>query len=55
MRFINEIREGEQVVEHYLCKSKQTLKSRSGKNYYSLKLQDKTGIVDAKVWDLNKL
>ena len=53
MRFINEIREGEQVVEHYLCKSKQTLKSRSGKNYYSLKLQDKTGIVDAKVWDLN--
>jgi len=54
MRFINELREGEQVVEHYLCKSKQTLKSRNGKNYYSLKLQDKTGTVDAKVWDLNK-
>lgn len=53
MRFINELREGEQVVEHYLCKSKQTLKSRSGKSYYSLKLQDKTGIADAKVWDLN--
>ena len=53
MRFINELREGEQVVEHYLCKSKQTLKSRNGKNYYSLKLQDKTGTVDAKVWDLN--
>jgi len=53
MRFINELREGEQVVEHYLCKSKQTLKSRSGKSYYSLKLQDKTGVADAKVWDLN--
>ena len=53
MRFINELREGEQVVEHYLCKNKQTLKSRNGKNYYSLKLQDKTGTVDAKVWDLN--
>lgn len=53
MRFINELKEGENVVEHYLCKSKQTLKSRAGKNYLSLRLQDKTGTVDAKVWDLN--
>lgn len=29
------------------------MKSRNGKNYLSLKLQDKTGMVDAKVWDLN--
>ena len=42
MRYINELREGENLVEHYLCKSKQTLKSRAGKSYYSLKLQDKT-------------
>lgn len=53
MKYLNEIREGESVVEHYLCKSKQTLKSRAGKSYLSLKLQDKTGTVDAKVWDLN--
>lgn len=53
MRYINELREGENVIEHYLCKSKQTMKSRAGKNYLSLKLQDKTGMVDAKVWDLN--
>ena len=53
MRFLNELREGENLVEHYLCKTKQTLKSRAGKSYYSLKLQDKTGTVDAKVWDLN--
>lgn len=53
MRYINEIKEGELVVEHFLCKSKQTLKSRSGKSYLSLKLQDKTGLVDGKVWDLN--
>lgn len=26
----------------------------NGKTYLSLKLQDKTGIVDAKVWDMNK-
>ncbi|MGL4791827.1 MAG: 3'-5' exoribonuclease YhaM family protein [Anaerotignaceae bacterium] len=53
MRFINELREGETIVEHYLCKTKQSLKSRAGKTYYSLKLQDKTGTVDAKVWDLS--
>ena len=53
MRYINELREGESVVGHYLCKTKQTLKSRAGKSYFSLKLQDKTGTNDAKVWDLN--
>lgn len=54
MRFINELREGELVIEHYLCKTKQTMKSKVGKNYVSLKLQDKTGIVDAKIWELGK-
>lgn len=53
MKYINELREGENIMEHYLCKSRQTMKSRNGKNYLSLKLQDKTGMVDAKVWDLN--
>lgn len=54
MRFINELREDEHIVEYYLCKQKQSLKSKTGKTYYSLKLQDKTGVIDAKVWDLNK-
>lgn len=54
MRYINELREGESIVEHYLCKSRQSLKSKNGKTYLSLKLQDKTGMVDAKVWDMNK-
>lgn len=54
MRYLNELGEDERVVEHYLCKQKQSLKSRAGKTYYSLKLQDKTGTIDAKVWDLTK-
>ena len=54
MKYINELREGENIIEHYLCKSRQSMKSRNGKTYLSLKLQDKTGIVDAKVWDMNK-
>ncbi|MFP4698245.1 MAG: 3'-5' exoribonuclease YhaM family protein [Eubacteriales bacterium] len=53
MRYISELKEGEQVVEHYLCKQKQVLKTRAGKSYYSMKLQDKTGVVDAKIWDLS--
>lgn len=54
MKYINELREDEHVIEHYLCKEKQSLKSKAGKTYYSLKLQDKTGTINAKVWDLNK-
>lgn len=53
MQYINTLREGASVSEHYLCKFKQQLKNRSGKPYYSLKLQDKTGTIEAKVWDIN--
>jgi 3'-5' exoribonuclease len=53
MRYINELREGEMVSEIYLCKTKQTAKTKAGKSYYSLILQDKTGVLDGKVWDLN--
>lgn len=54
MRYINEFTEDEHIIDHYLCKQKQSLKSRNGKTYYSLVLQDKTGTIDAKVWDLTK-
>ncbi|HAB60023.1 MAG TPA: hydrolase [Lachnospiraceae bacterium] len=53
MRYINELREGEMLSETYLCKSKQSLKTKAGKSYYSLLLQDKTGTLDAKVWELS--
>ncbi|HHU73136.1 MAG TPA: HD domain-containing protein [Clostridiales bacterium] len=52
MKYIQELREGELIRnEIYLCKSKQMLTGKSGKNYMSLILQDKTGIIDAKIWD----
>ena len=53
MTYIEEYREGNKFFGIYLCKSKQILKTKAGKTYYSLLLQDKTGIIDAKVWDLN--
>ena len=53
MRYINTLKEGDMVSEKYLCKFKQQLKNRNGKPYFSLKLQDKTGVIEAKVWDIN--
>ena len=53
MRYINELRDGENISGIYLCKKKQVCKSKAGKTYYSLTLQDKTGIVDGKIWDLS--
>lgn len=52
MRYIEMLREGDRVSEVYLCKSKQVAKTKVGKSYYSLVLQDKTGQVAAKVWEL---
>ncbi len=53
MRFITELREGDVISSIYLCKDKKTLQTKAGKNYYSMQLHDKTGSVDAKVWDLS--
>ncbi|PKM49141.1 MAG: hydrolase [Firmicutes bacterium HGW-Firmicutes-7] len=53
MRYLADIKENDGVLDHYLCVNKQNLKTKAGKSYYSLKLQDKSGILDAKIWDLN--
>lgn len=53
MRFINELRDGDNVREIYLCKQFQSLQSKLGKTYYALMLQDKTGLLDGKVWEIN--
>lgn len=53
MTYIKEYKEGNKFFGIYLCKSKQILKTKAGKTYYSLILQDKTGVIDAKVWELN--
>ncbi len=54
MRFIQELRENDFIKnEIYLCKSKQVLTGKSGKSYVSLILQDKTGTIDAKIWDFS--
>ncbi|MBR1758032.1 MAG: HD domain-containing protein [Lachnospiraceae bacterium] len=53
MKTIQELREGDNVSQVFLCKNKQALRTRAGKTYYSLQLQDKTGQLDGKIWDLS--
>ncbi len=53
MKYIETLREGERVGEIYLCKVKQTAMTKAGKSYESLILQDRTGTLDAKIWDPN--
>ena len=46
-------REGDSISEVVLCRSKDVAQTKVGKNYYSLKLQDASGTVDGKIWDLS--
>ncbi len=52
MPWIEDIHEGDHIIGHYLCREKQRMVSKSGKSYYSIVLQDKTGTLNAKIWDL---
>lgn len=51
MKFIETLREGERIQEVYLCKQKTTAMTKTGKEYENVILQDKTGSLDAKIWD----
>lgn len=51
MKYIENMREGERVSGVYLCKYRQSATTKNGKTYENVILQDKTGNVDAKIWD----
>lgn len=53
MKFIRDYKEGDRVSDIYLCKHKQAAVTKNGKPYENVILQDKTGTIDAKVWDPN--
>lgn len=55
MKYIQDLRDGDKISnEIYLCKLKQTLTGKSNRSYDSIILQDKTGTIDGKIWDLNR-
>ena len=55
MRYIKDMSEGERVQDIYLCKYKQSAITKNGKAYDNVILQDKTGTLDAKVWEPNSM
>ena len=55
MKYINELREGNRMSGVYLCKHKQSAVTKNGKQYENVILQDRTGTIDAKIWDPNSM
>lgn len=53
MKYIESFRPETRVTGIYLCKSKTSAVTKNGKSYDSVILQDKTGTIDAKIWDPN--
>ena len=53
MRYIETFHEGHHISDIYLCKTKQIQLTKTGKEYGNLILQDKTGTIEAKIWDLS--
>ena len=52
MLYIKDIHEGHHIAQVLLCRQKVSGTTKTGRTYYSLKLQDRTGQLDAKIWDL---
>lgn len=53
MKYIKDYKEGDRVFDIYLCKHKQSAVTKNGKPYENVILQDRTGTIDAKVWEPN--
>lgn len=53
MKLIRDYKDGDRVFDIYLCKHKASAVTKNGKSYENVILQDKTGTIDAKIWDPN--
>lgn len=53
MKFISDLKQGDRISDIYLCKYKQSATTKNGKNYDNVILQDRTGTIDAKIWEPN--
>lgn len=53
MKYIKDYNDGDRVFDIYLCKHKQSAVTKNGKPYDNVILQDKTGTIDAKIWEPN--
>lgn len=55
MKYIKDYKDGDRVFDIYFCKFKSSAVTKNGKSYDNVILQDKTGTLDAKIWDPNNV
>ena len=55
MKYIKEYKDGDRIFDIYFCKYKSSAVTKNGKNYDNVILQDKTGTIDAKIWEPNNV
>ena len=53
MKYIKEYKDGDRIFDIYFCKFKSSAVTKNGKSYDNVIIQDKTGALDAKIWDPN--
>ena len=53
MRYLDSLKEGENINEIYLVKAKKSDVNKNGKQFEKLVLSDKTGCIEAMIWDPN--
>ena len=54
MRYLADLEKEQNIVDFYFVKSKKEFKTQSGKLYFALELQDKTAVLNARIWDINE-
>lgn len=52
MKYIKDYHDGDRVSGVYLCKQKTSAVTKNGKPYDNVIIQDKTGTMDCKIWDV---
>ncbi|MBQ7077807.1 MAG: HD domain-containing protein [Lachnospiraceae bacterium] len=53
MKYIETLSEGMRIQDIYLCKERKTATTKNGKPYDTMVLMDKTGSIEAKIWNVN--
>ncbi len=53
MKFISELKAGDRLNDIYFVKQKTSATTKNGKSYDNVILMDKTGTIDAKIWEPN--
>ena len=53
MKYIEDLKVGDAITETYLCKEKRSGTTKNGADYFLVTLQDKTGVLEGNIWDVN--